>query len=189
MFATQPPFILNTPYEDNIMKTIYICLLALFIMPLHSWGKALEMFFIQRSKNKNEVHYLLNVDENCQIVDNESVTGMWKMLEEGPNATKPLSAFDRMAYSAENKEVVGNWVQFNLKALEERLIKATTIYDPKTNKCSPMVQVKINGKWAILDHIYVSSEEGFLMPQVMYIDIFGKSLEATPQKVAERIKP
>jgi Domain of unknown function (DUF4833) len=171
------------------MKTIYICLLILFVMPLHSWGKELGLFFIQRSKNKNEVHYRLNVDENCQIVTNEPVTGIWKMLEEGSDEMKSLSAFDNMAYSAENQKVIGNWVHFNLKALEERLIKVTTIYDPKTNKCSPMVQVKINGKWAMLDHIYVSSEEGFLMPRVVYIDIFGKSLDSTPQQVAERVKP
>jgi hypothetical protein len=152
-------------------------------------GKELNLFFIQRSKNKNEVHYRLNVDESCRIIADEPVTGIWRMLEEGPNKTEPLSTFDRMAYNAENQEVVGNWVHFNLKAIEERLIKATTIYDWKTNKCSPMVQVKINGKWAILDHIYVSSKEGFLMPRVMYIDIFGKSLDSPPQQVAERVKP
>jgi Domain of unknown function (DUF4833) len=171
------------------MKAIYTCLLILFIFPLYSWGKELDLFFIQRSKNKNEVHYRLNVDENCKIVGNEPVTAIWKMLEEGPNETKSLSAFDRKAYSIEKQEVVGNWVQFNLKAIEERLIKATTTYDPKTNKCSPIVQVKINGKWSVLNYIYVASEEGFLVPQVTYIDIFGKSLDSIPERVAERIKP
>jgi hypothetical protein len=184
MFATQP-----FSYKEDDMKTIYVCLLILFTVPLHSWGKELDLFFIQRSKNKNEVHYRLNVDENCQIIANEPVKGAWKMLEEGQDKTEPLSTFDRMAYSAENQEVVDNWVRFNLKALEERLIKATTIYDPKTNKCSPMAQVKINGKWARLDHIYVATEEGFLMPQVMYIDIFGKSLDSASKQVAERVKP
>jgi hypothetical protein len=51
------------------------------------------------------------------------------------------------------------------------------------------VQIKINGKWALLDRVYVSSEEGFLTPRVVYIDIFGKSLDSTPEQVSERIKP
>lgn len=171
------------------MKTISICLLILFTSPLHSWGKELDLFFIQRSKNKNEVHYLLKVDENCKIVADEPVSGIWKMLEDGPNETKALSMFDRMAYSAENQEVVDNWVHFNLKALETRPIRASTIYDAKTNKCSPIAQVKINEKWALLDHIFVSSKEGFPMPKVIYVDIFGKSLDSIPKKVAERVKP
>jgi hypothetical protein len=158
-------------------------------MPLHSWGEELDLFFIKRSKNKNEVHYRLSVDENCQIIANEPVTGIWKMLEEGPNETEPLSTLDRMAYSEENQVVVDNWVRFNLKALEERLIKSTTIYNIKANKCSPVVQVKINGKWSLLDHIYVSTKEGFLIPRVMYIDIIGKSLDSIPKQVAERVKP
>ena len=171
------------------MKTIYIVLLILFIVPLHSFGKELDIFFIRRSKNKNEVHYQMNVDNNCKVVDNDPVTEIWKLLEEGTNKTKPLSMFDRLAYDAENQEIVGNWVHFNLKALGSRLIRATTIFDSEGNMCWPIVQIKVNGEWALLDYIFVSSKEGFLKPKVMYIDIYGKSLDPIPKQVTERIEP
>lgn len=171
------------------MKIIYICLLALFFIPLQSWSKELDLFFIQRSKNKNEVHYRLDVGENCRIASKEPVTGFWKMLEKGPNAIKTLSGFDLLAYKAENQKVNNNWVHFNIKGLKNRLIKATTIYDQKSNKCSPMVQVRINEEWALLNRIYISSKEDSLIPRIMYIDIVGKSLGSISKQVAERVEP
>jgi Domain of unknown function (DUF4833) len=171
------------------MKTIYIGLLILFIVPFHSFGKELDIFIIRRSKNKNEVHYQMHVDNNCQVVDNEPVAGIWKLLEEGPNKTKSLSMLDHLAYGAENQEIFGNWVYFNLKALGSKLIRSTAIFDSEGNMCWPIVQVKINGEWALLDYIFVSSKEGLLMPKVMYIDIFGKSLDSIPKQVTERIEP
>jgi hypothetical protein len=171
------------------MKTTYMVLLIICIIPLHSYGKEYDIFSIKRSKNKNEVHYWISVDSNCQLIDNEPVTGIWKILEEEPHKAESLSAFDRLAYGADNQEIIGNWVYFNLKALENRLIRATTIFDYEGNLCWPIAQVKVNGEWALLDYIFVSSKEGFLMPKVVYIDIFGKSLDSTPKQVTERIEP
>jgi hypothetical protein len=129
------------------------------------------------------------VNENCQLLEDEPVTEIWKILEEGPNKTESLSTFDRLAYVTENQNIIGNSVYFNLKSLGGRLIRATSILDYEGDMCWPIVQVKIHGKWALLDSIFVASKEGFLMPKVIYIDIFGKSLDPIPKQVTERIKP
>jgi hypothetical protein len=171
------------------MNTLYIALLICLIVTPTAWGEEVALFFIERNKNKNEVHYQLHVDKNCQIASDEPVTGFWKMLEENPGKTKPFSMFDKMAYSVVNQKVENNWVYFSLKALETKLIKATAKHDPKAGACIPIVQVKINEQWASLDHIYVFSKDGFLMPKVMYVDVIGKSLEPHPEQVSERITP
>jgi hypothetical protein len=163
-------------------------LLALLI-PLSAWSKEVHLFSIQRSKNDNEVQYRLHVDDHCHIVSNKPVNAVWKLLEESPEKTESLSELEHMAYGVVHQKVDENWVSFRLRPLEQRSLKATAIYDPQTNTCSPIVQTEINAQLATLERIYVQAEEGLLGPKVVYIDLFGKSLEANPQQVHERIQP
>jgi hypothetical protein len=78
---------------------------------------------------------------------------------------------------------------FYLKPLEQRRVKATAIYDPHTATCASIVHTKINAQWAALERIYVQAEERLLSPKVLYIDVYGNSLDASPQPVHERITP
>jgi hypothetical protein len=55
--------------------------------------------------------------------------------------------------------------------------------------CVPIVHTAINGQVAALERIYVQAEEGALKPKVLYIDVFGKSVEVTPTPLQERITP
>lgn len=171
------------------MHIVCSILLILLMLTPPVWGKELPLFFIQRSKNKNEVHYRLNVDDRCQIVTEKPVGAFWKLLQESPEKTKLLTEFDHIAYGAVNQKVDDNWVSFNLRPLEERRVKATAIYNPETQTCAPIVHVEIHEQWVSLDRIYVHSEERLLRPKVIYIDVFGKSLDASPQHVTERIHP
>jgi hypothetical protein len=168
---------------------IAIPLLLLLILPLPGWGKDLSLFVIQRSKNRNEVQYHLRVDDRCQIAADNPIGAFWKLLEDSPEKTEPLSTFDRMAYGVERQTVEGNWVSFSLKALEHKRLKASAAPVAQTGTCAPVVQTEMNGHWAALERIYVHTEEGFLKPKVLYIDLFGKTLEATPRDVTERLMP
>jgi hypothetical protein len=175
--------------KEKHMHILCITLLTLLILPLSVWSKDVHLFSIQRSKNANEVQYRLHVDDHCHIVSAQPVDAFWKLLQDSPEKTKPLTAFDHIAYGAVHQSVDENWVSFQLKSLEQRSVKATAIYDPHTGTCSPIVHTEINAQWAALHRIYVQAEERPLRPRVLYIDLFGKSLEANPKEVHERIHP
>jgi hypothetical protein len=171
------------------MHRIGITLLTLLLLPWPAWSKDFLLFFIQRSKNKNEVHYQLRVDDRCRIVADKPVRAFWKLREESPEKTDSLSVFDQIAYGVVDQKVENNWVSFSLKALEQRRIKASTTPTPNPGTCVPIVQTDIHGQLATLERIYVQAEEGFIKPKVVYVDLFGKSLDASQTPVQERITP
>jgi hypothetical protein len=179
----------EVPDKERSMNFICMILLILLLLPLHAWSEELPLFVIQRNKNKNEVHYHLHVDDTCRIVSTEPVSAFWKLLQESPGKTAPLTGLQRIVYGVVHKHVDDNWVSFHLMPLKERIVKATATYDPATKTCSPIVHAEINKQWAALERIYVHAEEGLLDPELLYIDLIGKSLMPSPQQVRERIHP
>jgi uncharacterized protein DUF4833 len=177
------------------MQPISIVLLSLWLLPLPAWGADLPLFAIQRNKNANEVQYRLHVDDHCQIVADKPVDAVWKLLAESPEKTEPLTDLEQMVYGVTHQKVIENWVSFNLRSLEQfslldhRRVKATAIADPHTATCTPIVQTEIQAQWAALERIYVQAEERRVRPKILYIDVFGKSLDAPPKAVKERIRP
>ncbi len=171
------------------MKMRGMLLLLLLLLPLPAWSKDLPLFFIQRSKNANEVHYQLRVDDRCRIASDTPVSAFWKLLEASPDKTASLSVFDQMAYGVEQQRVANNGVSFHLKALDQKSIKASVTAPPQMGTCSAIAQTEIQGHWAVLERIYVQTEEGGLKPKVIYVDVFGKSLDTSATPVQERITP
>jgi hypothetical protein len=164
-------------------------LLSLLLLPLPAWSKDVPLFFIQRSTNRNEVHYQLRVDDRCHIVADKPVSGFWKRWEKNPMSIDPLTVLDQIAYGIVQQTVQDNWVSFSLKALEQKRIKASVTATPQPGACSPIVHTEIQGQWAALERIYVQVEEGFIKPKVVYVDVFGKSLDAGATPMRERITP
>ena len=167
-----------------------LCLtLLILLLPLPAWSRDVPLFFIQRNKNANEVHYRLQVDAHCHLVSDAPVSAIWKLLQENPEKTAPLTGLERLVYAAVGQHVAGNWVSFHLRPLKERRIKATAIYHPDTQTCAPQVHVEMQAQWVTLERIYVHANEGLLDPKVVYIDLFGQTLEAPRYPVMERIHP
>jgi hypothetical protein len=171
------------------MKPLSIILLILLFFPLPAWSKDLLLFVIQRSKNANEVHYYLRVDAHCNLASDTPVHALWKLFEENPGKTKPLSVFDQLAYGIAQQTVTEQWVAFRLKALETKRMKARATPTPPTGTCAPLVLTDIQGQEALLERVYVQTKEGFPKPKVVYIDIFGKSVDASHTPVTERLTP
>lgn len=172
-----------------------ITLLTLLVLPLSGWSNDIPLFAIQRNRNANEVHYRLRVDDRCRLVSATPVDAVWTLGTHRPATTEPLTDLEHMAYGAVHQQVAENWVTFDLgllthfRPLELWSVKATAIYDPHTATCAPIVHRTINGQVAALERMYVQAEEGGLTPMLTYIDVFGKSLEASPVPVQERIAP
>ena len=171
------------------MKIIGMILLTLLLFPPPGWSKDVLLFVIQRSKNANEVQYYLRVDAHCTLASDTPVHALWKLLEESPEKTKPLSVFDKLAYGIAQQTVTEPWVAFSLKALETKRMKARATPTPPPGTCTPLVLTDIQGQEAFLERVYVQTEEGFPKPKVVYIDIFGKSVDASHTPVTERITP
>ncbi len=146
-------------------------------------SKAVAMFYIERNKNKNQVHYTIDLTMDCKIKGDNPIDGFWQELELGPKVQNALTRFDKMAYGVKNQKVIKNKVEFNLKAIDDKKIKA--IVSKKDGKCTVESLMEINKKWTVLKRVYVFAKKGFLMPKVQYIDLFGVYEK---KDVSERIK-
>jgi Domain of unknown function (DUF4833) len=171
------------------MYIISLTLLILLLLPLPGWSKDLPLFVIQRSTNANEVQYHLRVDDRCHILGDEPVSAIWHRRAERPETTKPLSAIDKLAYGVVQQNVEDNGVEFRLRALEDKSLKATATAQPGTGTCVARVQVEIHAQWAALERVYVQTEEGGVRPKVQYVELFGTRMEGSPVQVTERITP
>jgi Domain of unknown function (DUF4833) len=171
------------------MKPLSLILVTLLFFPLPAWSTDLLLFVIQRSKNANEVHYYLRVDDHCHLASDTPVHALWKLLEASPEQTKSLSVFDQLAYGIAQQTVTENGVSFSLKALETKRMKASATPSAPPGTCAPRVLTDIQGQEALLERVYVQTEEGFPKPKVVYIDIFGKSVDASHTPVKERLTP
>jgi Domain of unknown function (DUF4833) len=171
------------------MHIISLTLLILLLLPVAGWSTEVPLFVIQRSKNANEVQYHLRVDDHCRITSNNPVSAVWKLREQSPETTEPLSALEQLAYGVRRQHVRENGVEFRLRALEEKPFTVTATYHPGTGTCVPSVQVEIQDQWAALERIYVQTDEGGFRPKVRYIDLVGTRVAGSPIPVTERITP
>ena len=106
------------------MQIVGRLLLPLLLLPWPAWSADLPLFVIERSKNTNEVHYFLRVDDRCRLASDTPVSAVWKLLAVSPDKTASLSVFDQLAYGVAQQHVADNEVSFSLKALEQKRIRA-----------------------------------------------------------------
>ena len=164
-------------------------LLTLLLLPWPAWSTDLPLFIIQRSKNANEVQYSLQVDDRCRLASDTPVSAVWKLLAVSPDKTASLSVFDQLAYGVAQQHVADNEVSFSLKALEQKRITARVTVPPQSGTCAAQAQTDIQGQRAVLERIYVQTEEGWLKPKVLYVDVFGTSVDTRATPVQERLTP
>jgi hypothetical protein len=144
-----------------------------------------SVFLIQRNKNKNEVHYSIKVDAQCRPRGDNPVENYWLRLEDGPTVEKPLKLLQQVGYGIKSQKVLDDGVLVVLRALPARPMKVVTASDGA--QCSAAAYMTIAGEQAEFERAYVFAKDGFLMPEVKYVELFGKRTDGTP--VEERIEP
>jgi len=173
---------------DDSMRS-FVIVLPLLILSLFpqsilavSEDKVSHLFFIERSKNKNLVHYDIRLTGNTGLVDIKPVNVYW-VLENGRR--EELNPIERKyAYGIVHQEKLD---QNKFKVILAGLKRLEIIVERMNDSFKAMVS--INGMESVLEKIYIKSEEKRNgLPKVLYIDLFGRTKE-TGFPVRERIVP
>jgi hypothetical protein len=143
-------------------------------------GVTQPLFFIQRSKNANEVHYDAHVTRDGALDPNDPVEGYWlNKAEDGSRSG--ITLIQRVAYGYDVQATGNGTYALKLKAFSERpmwIVKNGTRW---------RVETYISGQQAYMDRLYVATDESGVFPKVLYVDVFGVDM-ATGKPVTERIK-
>jgi hypothetical protein len=116
-------------------------------------------FSIAKSENKNQVQYVVRVDEHCAPLGPAPVSAYWRMLEGGPAQTAPILGREVRAYGLASQAIVasgpsGGQVHATLNALPARPMAIETSR-AADGACRAVVTTTIAGVPAHLFNVYV----------------------------------
>jgi len=122
-------------------------------------GKVVPVFSIAKSENKNQVQYVVRLDDNCAPMGQAPVSAYWRMLEIGPAETAPILSREVAAYGLASQAVVasdasGGAVRAVLEALPERPLTIVTSRGGD-GKCRALATASLAGTPAHLFNVYV----------------------------------
>jgi len=142
-----------------------------------------ELVRVGHSKNANVVVYEVNRSASGQVDPDDPVRASWIMLaergqREGLNLVERLLAFGFDVRSAAPR---AGYV-LRLKAKKDQLIRLV-----EHRGCLAAMTL-IGGRPGILRRIYARTEEGELVPRVLYVEIFGAD-PATGAELYQKIVP
>ena len=165
-------------------KTIFVLLMATAFMAAASVYAACEktepLFIVERSKNRNIVHYDVCLRRNRDLSDTEPVTVYW-ILKNGKR--EGLSKMEqKMAYGISGIERLGkNRVRIRSASIKDRDIIVEKVAERYR------AAIMINGRESILEKVYVRSKDLFVgLPKVLFVDLYGRTRKGN-LPVKERI--
>ena len=146
-----------------------------------------SIFHIEKSENRNQVHYDLRVDAQCRPAPKDQVplVAYWQMREEGPNASEPLTSLEQRAYGIEEDSIEvtrsteGGRVRFALRAMPDRPLSIAIHREGQ--RCRAHAYTQIDGKKAKLASVYV--EVGMLSAEYLLLRGQAHSGAAVQEKV------
>lgn len=146
-----------------------------------------SVFYIEKSENRNQVHYAVQVDARCRPLGDAPVRGYWRELEDGPNVVLPLQSHEHRAYGLDKPRAItrtdrGGDVRISMRALPDRILRISTF--EQDGACRARVFTPIKGHAAVLSSIYVKI--GFLF-SIDYLLLRGVRA-SDGVRIEERIK-
>jgi hypothetical protein len=117
------------------------------------------VFSIAKSENKNQVQYVVRLDDRCVPAGPAPLSAYWRMLEKGPTQTAPLLSREVPAYGLASQVLVasdasGGEVRAVLKALPSRPLTIATSRGGD-GACHASATMSIAGVPAHLFNVYV----------------------------------
>ncbi len=144
------------------------------------------LFYLQRSKNTNTVIYEAKIDGSGRLSRERPVDAYWLHYELNNGVRAELSKFEEMAVYGVTFEDLNDGTGNHLIRLKAFKARTMTLAKNKFGKYVGLMT--INGKPAEIKRIYIEAKEGFLMPTVVHVDLFGID-PVTGEKVFERLFP
>jgi hypothetical protein len=144
-------------------------------------GRA-PLFHIARSKNANVVQYDAILASPTELDPRGPIAAYWILLAED-GRRQALSDLDRRAYGFRAvREGKGPAYLLYLVASPDRTIRVLRWGDRW------VAQAVIAGESAVLERLYIATDERGLLPKVLYVDVFGTSM-TSGKPVRERMTP
>lgn len=159
------------------------CLLAaLSLGPLAvPQARALNLFVIERSKNRNVVRYDLRLDRSGSYDPRRPLDVYWLMLAED-GRREELSLLERQAYGFELlPSAKPSELGVRLVAVKSRPL---TI---RGGRGAYRAELSIQGVPAYLERVFVATREGPLLPTVLYVELRGRS-RGDGRALSERVE-
>jgi hypothetical protein len=142
-------------------------------------GSAVPVFSIAKSENRNQVQYVVRLDDHCAPLGPSPVSAYWRMLEQGPTQTAPILPREVRAYGLASQAVVasdasGGQVHVVLNALPARSMTVVTSRGAD-GACRALTIASIAGTPAHLFNVYVHLK----WDGVDYLLLQGWSMDAS----------
>jgi len=99
--------------------------------------------------------------------------------------TLPLKLLQQVGYGIKSQKVTDEGVLVVLRSLAARPI--SIVVKREGTECKAAAYMTIAGERARFERAYVFAKDGFLLPEVAYVDLFGKRDDGSP--VEERLQP
>lgn len=150
-----------------------------------------SVFFINKSENRNQVHYAVRATADCKPSSVQPVFGYWRDFEDGPRAISPLLAREERAYGLEPAQKIavtrgGALIVIRLRAMPLRPIRIRLLKN-RSGRCQATATMRIAGDDARLDHVFVQLRTFLGIPVgAEYLRIHGTKLPGN-QPVVERV--
>jgi hypothetical protein len=142
------------------------------------------LFVIARSKNANVVHYDVRVREHGELDPDDPVVAYWLMLAEDGRREGLTWLERRLAYGfGTTLEQGGDALRLRLRAFPRRELAVRRDRSGRFR-----AEVSIAAHPAVLERIFVASDEHGVTPSVRYFDLHGRRRD-DGSRVTERILP
>ncbi len=141
------------------------------------------MFYIQKNTNPNTIVYAMKLGTDGKMDPNEPMEVFWRRYQED-GARKKLAWLEKtFAFDFKVKPLEGkaNTYVFSLIAM-----KGKKLYVTQTKSGKPNVFMKISGKTARLERIYVMVDDSKRIQSVNSMELFGRDYK-TGKLVYEKI--
>ena len=174
-------------FASAVFATVSVARTALAAEVEFQANDARSVMHIEKSENRNQVHYGLHLSPGCAPASDTPVYVYWRQRERGPDVVLPLLSIERPAYGISAQRVLARTamagrVSLRLRALPHRELTIDSWRD-QSGVCRTRVTLRIANQAAILDSVF--AQIGFL--RVDYVLIAGTTPAGT--HVKERIDP
>ncbi len=165
--------------KNLVLSAVILTSIAVPAYAKNTW----PLFVIERNVNKNVVHYDAQLTRDGTLDPKEPVIAYWVMLANGGHREELTFLERQLAYGFTiQPDPSGRGYRMAMVAGREREI---TVYQKGDQVAA---EIMIAGRLALLQKVHINFTEGFALPTVNYIELFGRN-PTSGEDLYEKILP